>query len=308
MTIEENKFNLKEDAEIKFEKLNAVAKDIEEHGQNGGDQFLRQTVLSAIAKSDNEELYQKLEQALFDENNSEILKTIISGLFLQKENGKVLAKYTDSLLNETLILDESFEKKDCLFLTAEAMVNDIKSNEETVDEYVLNVLIKIYTASCKAESTAYIADMLLQRFINLLPNKSKFIEQKLNELIHDKSFDFNTRLISVDILGRSKTFEFYSKLENIIVNLADYTNTNLEQLYFLDVATKILKSILKNDLELNCSKFISWLDIKDIDEIANRAGVELILSEIEETGHVDVISKRIKIRITEMYSSLNSKN
>jgi hypothetical protein len=308
MTNEEKIFNLEDDAKIKFEKLLEVAKDIETHGQCGGDQFLRQTVLSVVAKSDNELLFQKLEQALFDNDNSEMLKTIIAGLFLQKENGKVLAKYTDNLLNSKLILDESFEKTESLLLVADGMVNSIKANEEVVDEYVLNILFNLYTASCKADSTAYIADMLLQRFINLLPNKSKFIDQRLDELIHDKNYDFNTRLISVDVLGRSKTFEFYLKLENIVINLADYTNTNTEQLYFLDVATKILNTIIKNNLELDCNKFVNWLDIKDIEEIANRAAVEMILNEIEDTSHVDVISKRIKNRITEISSIHNSNN
>ena len=92
--------NIEQDAKIKFEKLLEVANDIETHGQSGGDQFLRQTVLTAVVKSDNELLYKNLEEALFDENYSEMFKTIISGLFLQKGKGEVLAKYTEYLLNE----------------------------------------------------------------------------------------------------------------------------------------------------------------------------------------------------------------
>lgn len=297
-----------QDAEVKFEKLLEVAKDIEEKGQNDGDLFLRQTVLSAVVKSENDLLFEKLENALFDETYSDMFKTIVAGLFLNKGNEQPLSKYVDFVINEDLILDESFEKKEALILAADGLVEYFKRDDKNNDENVLNSLFKLFTASCNAKSSAIIADILLQRFIGLLPNKSKIIDDKLKEIILNKDYEFNTRLISVDILGRSKPFDFFNAIEDLMINLADFTNSNTDQLYFLDVVTKILKSIIKRGLSVDYLKSLKWLDIGDIDEIMSRAKQEAEVWEIKDTAHLDVISKRIKERITEINSLHYSSN
>ena len=71
-----------EDAQVKFQKLCEMANELNEGIVQDGDHTARQFVLTAVLKSDNRFLYEIMEEALFDDNYQDTLKTIISGIFL----------------------------------------------------------------------------------------------------------------------------------------------------------------------------------------------------------------------------------
>lgn len=100
------------------------------------------------------------------------------------------------------------------------------------------------------------ADTLLNRLINILPSSNDYLNNKLEEVVKNKELEINTRLVTIDILGRSKSSELFGFLESIILNLDEYTNNYLEKLYFLDVATKVVANIAATGFTFDYSKIL----------------------------------------------------
>ncbi|OGI24824.1 MAG: hypothetical protein A2287_01985 [Candidatus Melainabacteria bacterium RIFOXYA12_FULL_32_12] len=296
--------NQEEDAILKFNKLCEIAKDIDTNGQSG-DQFPRQAVLSAVVASNNEILYQKLEEALFDESQPEIMKTIIAGLFLTKGKSLPLSRYADYILEESLIIDNQLENKESLLLVADALVEATKSDDQAIRDKCTNSLLKLYKASCNQESTTLIADHLLQRFMNILPCKSEIIDNSLKALIMDPEIDINSRLVSIDILTRSKPVEFFSTLQELVQNIKNYSNSATETAYLIDVITKSFYTIAISDLDVDYSSIIKELNNVQLDQIFENSKIQ---SPNIDPEHFNVIAKRIKRRISHINEVINSKN
>ena len=296
--------NLEEDAAVKFKKLCDIAKDIEINGQSG-DQFPRQAVLSAVVSSDNEILYKKLEEALFDENQTEMMKTIIVGLFLAKDKSLVLSEYADQVLGDSLIIDNKLENKESLLLVADALTEGAKTNDEEVKNKCVNSLFRLYRASCNQDSTALIADQLLQRFMNILSGKSEIIDNTLEKLVTDVNTDINSRLVAIDILTRSRPLEFFDTLQKLISDISKYSNNVAETAYLVDVITKSFYAVAVSELNVNYSSIQSTLNDIKLDEI-----FETTKDQCPNINpkFFDTISKRVKERIFELNEIINSKN
>lgn len=296
--------NLEEDAAVKFNSLCDIAKDIEINGQSG-DQFPRQAVLSAVVSSDNEILYKKLEEALFDETQIEMMKTIVAGLFLTKGKSLALSEYANQVLGESLIIDSKLENKESLLLVADALVEATKTDDDELKTKCANSLFRLYRASCNQESTAIIADQLLQRFMNILPGKSEIIDSTLEKLVTDVNTDINSRLVAIDILTRSRPLEFFPVLQKLISNIKEYSNDITEITYLIDVITKSIYVIVVSDLNVNYSSIQSTLNDIKLDEI-----IETTKDQCPNVNprFFDTISKRVKERILELNEVINSKN
>ncbi|EKE04035.1 MAG: hypothetical protein ACD_20C00118G0025 [uncultured bacterium] len=296
--------NLEEDAAVKFTNLCEIAKDIEINGQSG-DQFPRQAVLSAVVSSDNEILYKRLEEALFDENQTEMMKTIVAGLFLTKGKSLALSEYTNQVLGESQVIGSNLENKESLLLVADALTEATKTDDEEIKNKCVNSLFKLYRASCNQDSTALIADQLLQRFMNILPGKSEIIDNTLESLVTDVNTDINSRLVAIDILTRSRPLEVFDTLQKLISDISKYSNNVAETAYLVDVITKSFYAIAVSELNVNYSSIQSTLNDMNLDEI-----FETTKDQCPNINpkFFDTISKRVKERIFELNEIINSKN
>lgn len=247
--------NLQQDSNIKIEKLIEVSKEIEANGQSA-DASKVNIVLTAILHSENNILFDNLNEMILSNETSEMIKTLIAGIFMQKAKYIEIANYVNGALNKELILDETYETQEALLLASDSLVNAVKSDNEEIKEGCFSALLNLFIASCNSKSTAMFADTLLNRLINILPSSNDYLNNKLEEVVKNKELEINTRLVTIDILGRSKSSELFGFLESIILNLDEYTNNYLEKLYFLDVATKVVANIAATGFTFDYSKIL----------------------------------------------------
>lgn len=295
--------NLVEDADIKFSKLCEIVQDIETNGQ-GGDQFPRQAVFSSIVTSENEVLIQKLEQTLFEANQSELMRTVIVGLFMQKDIILPLCQYSENILNNITVINEAFEGKESLLLLADALIKGTNSEDEDLRDKSCQQLFKLYKASCHSESSAIIADQLLNRFINTLSNKNELIDKNLLQLIKNVEEEINSRVISVEILSKSQPIEFFNVAEDMILKVEEFSKNNIEKIYLLDVLTKYIYNAAASNIVINfkeASKGLCHINLKNILENAKA-------EYGSDNEHFDVIHKRITRRIFQLNELANSQN
>lgn len=264
--------NQDDNIEVKLEKLLEIIKDIEDNGMEG-DHVARQLVLTAISKSDNEDLYKKLEDLLLEDNSSEVTQTVCAGLIMSKGKGEPLIKFVNKYFPDEAIISEQFEDKESLLLVTDGLVESIiKSEDIDFKTKCFNSLVKLYKGSCTPKSTALMADKLLQRFMNVLPAKDSFIDEKLLTLIQDKEAELNSRIIAIDILGRSNPIGFFNDIENFIEQLDTYSNNSYEQVFFLDVITKFINNLIVSGIVVNHYNAIAkikLIDFKILTEQAN---------------------------------------
>ncbi len=284
-----------EDAQVKFQKLCEMANELNEGIVQDGDHTARQFVLTAVLKSDNRFLYEIMEEALFDDNYQDTLKTIISGIFLNKKKHQILSKFVDKTIGSDCLMDESFEKKEGLILASEGIVDALRDDVADDRDYYINVLKKAYIAACKQDNDLRLADNMLQRFINILPKKSSYIDEMLKDIIKDKSLELNPKLVAVEVLSRSLGPEFFEHISDIVYNIDEYTNNNIEKLYMLDVTTKALNAF---------SAEMSTKEMRDI--VAFLSSVEFKLTDGDE--YAQAIINRIRKRIKNINDRFNSVN
>ena len=297
---EESKvLNFQQDADIKFEKLCEIVVDIETKGVDG-DHTARQIVLTSVVKSENNILWDKISNSLLDATSSEMQRTVAAGLLMTKGIIDPLAQHLENELADTEVLGAEFEAKESLHLVLDGLVGAIKNNHPNKESYAES-LFKLYHAACNSKSTAVIADQLLQRFINLLPAKSPLIDRKLLDLVGTADAEINSRLVSIDILGRFRPIEFYPTAEGLISNLSKYCQTNMDKLYFLDVLTKFFNNVAVSGLAVPYSSLMQILGELDVQDIA--AGVVDM-----DTQVVDILSKRIVARIHHIKTTLIPQN
>lgn len=269
-----------EDAQIKFQRLCEIANDIETHGIEGSDPVAHQIVLSAILKSDNEFLNDIIEQALFDENHSELLKTMLTGILSSKKRAKPLIRLIHEIFPDELIFDEEKSKKDCLLLASDGIISAVA--DETHDKIsCINALYKIYTASCLEKNDFPLADKLLQHFINALPAKSDEIDNMLFDIIKDCEMEINPKLVAIEILTRSKGGEIFEYLEDIILNIKNYAKDQKETLYLLDVITKAVNAMMTQGVGVQYENVIDILNNLEFIPISNNPELFAIINRIE---------------------------
>lgn len=283
-----------EDAQIKFQRLCEVASDIEKEGTAGGDQTKRQFVIAAITNSDNEFLYEIMEQALFDENHPEILKTLLAGLLANKKISKPLIKLINESICEKCLINKESSEKESLILASDAVICAIKDEVEHKDE-CLETLEKAYIASCLEANDYPVADRLLQLFINTMPGKSKKIDDLLISTIKNKELEVNPKLVAIEILTRSKGGDVFENLTDILMNIHNYAKNQKEAFFLLDVTTKAISALLKQGVSVS---------LKEILELLN----SLNFIDTTEDEYLMSIVNRIKDRIkdiNEMYGMNN---
>lgn len=283
-----------EDAQIKFQRLCEIANDIETNGVEGSDAIAHQIVLSAILKSDNEFLNDIIEQALFDENHSELLKTMLTGILGNKKRTKPLIKLVHEIFPDDLTFNDENSLKDCLLLASDGIISALA--DETHDKMAcISALYKIYIASCLEKNDFPLADKLLQFFINSLPAKSNEIDNMLFEIVKDCEMEVNPKLVAIEILTRSKGGEIFEYLEEIILNIKSYAKDQRETLYLLDVITKAVSAMMTQGVGVQYENVISILNNLEFIPGSDNPELFAIINRIES---------RIE-NINEMYDRIN---
>lgn len=283
-----------EDAQIKFQRLCEIANDIETKGVENSDPISHQLVLTGILKSDNEFLNDILEQALFDENHSALLKTMLTGILGSKKRAKPLIKLIHETFPDDLSFNEEKAEMDCLLLAADGIVCALKDESH---DYIscTSALYKIYVASCLEKNDFPLADKLLQHFINTLPAKSKEIDKMLLSIIKDSEMEINPKLVAIEILTRSQGGEIFESLEDIILNIESYAKDQRERLYLLDVITKAINAMLTQGVGVSYERVIEILNNLEFIPCSNNPELFAIINRIEQ---------RVE-NINEMYNRVN---
>lgn len=248
-----------EDAQIKFQRLCEMANDIETKGQEESDHVAHQIILSGVLKSDNEFLHDIIEEALFDENHSELLKTILSGILGNKKKTKALVKLVHETFSEDLFFDETKAQRDSLVLVSDAIISAIAEEAHNKID-CLEALYKLYVASCLEKNDFPLADKLLQQFINTLPGKADEIDNMLFSIIKDKEMEINPKLVAIEILTRSKGGNVFENLEDIMLNIDSYAKDQKETLYLLDVITKAINAMMIQGVGVRYDEVVSILN------------------------------------------------
>lgn len=248
-----------EDAQIKFQRLCEMANDIETKGQEGSDHVAHQIILSAVLKSDNEFLHDIIEGALFDENHSELLKTILTGILGNKKKTTAIVKLIHETFPEDLFFDEEKAKKDSLVLASDAVISAIAEEAHNKID-CLEALYKLYIASCLEKNDFPLADKLLQQFINTLPGKADEIDSMLLDVVKDKNMEINPKLVAIEILTRSKGGDVFESLEDIMLNIENYAKDQKETLYLLDVITKAINAMMTQGVGVRYDEIIDVLN------------------------------------------------
>jgi hypothetical protein len=271
-----------------------MANDIDTNGPESSDHTAHQIVISAILKSDNEFLHDIIEQALFDENHSELLKTMIAGILGNKKRISPLLKLIEEVFSDDLLFDEEKAKKDALILASDALICAIAQEFYDKDDCI-KALYKVYVASCLEKNDFPLADKLLQQFINTLPAKSDSIDMMLFDIIKDKNMEINPKLVAIEILTRSKGGDVFEHLEDIMLNIENYAKDQRETLYLLDVITKAINAMLLQGVGINYDNVLMVLNNLRFLPTSNNQELFAILNRIES---------RIK-DINEMHDRVN---
>lgn len=283
-----------EDAQIKFQRLCEMANDIEVHGAQGSDSVAHQIVLSGVLKSENEFLNDILEQALFDENHTELLKTIIAGILGNKKKVAPLIRLVHEIFPDEFIFDEQKSQKDSLLLASDAIVGALCQQYHS-KEACISALYKVYVAACLEKNDFPLADKLLQQFINTLPGKSEEIDKMLLSVVKDKTMEINPKLVAIEILTRSKGGDVFEHLEDIMLNIQEYANDQKETLYLLDVITKAISAMLTQGVGVRYDEVLSVLN-----------NLQFVLNS--DSNNLLAIINRIESRIkdiNEMHNRVN---
>jgi len=295
--------SLIEDADMKFSKLCEIVQDIETKGQDG-DHFPRQAVFSSIIASENEIIIQKLEKTLLDEDQSELMRTVIVGLLMQKNIISPICQYADNILTKITIINEEHEGKESLLLLADALIKGTDCEDEDLRNKSCEQLFKLYKVSCHPESSALIADQLLQRFCNILINKNKLIDQNLLQIIKNTEEELNSRVISIEVLSKSQPVEFFNHAKNMVLSINEYSKNNIETMYLLDVLTKYIYNAAVSGIVGNCNEISKTLSDINLENINTDAKSEYG----RNNEHLDVIHKRISRRISQLNEMAYSQN
>ena len=217
-----------------LEKLDELTQDILKNSTNGGDPNFRQIVFSGLTQTKNPILLDKMRELLFVDEEEDLKKTIILGIFNHKELFTPVIEYGEYAINMPY-LDESYDTKESFLFVLDALIELAYKNKLNEFESAIPLLFQIYKIACSEHSTSILADKLLQRFLNSKIGTVKILQKEFAEIIKDSTSDINSIVIAIDILSRA---QYNGLLELLAKILAE------RQSAFLDSLKNTLDSII----------------------------------------------------------------
>lgn len=284
---------MREQANFQFQKLLEIAKDIEIFGNNDGDLQKRNIVISGLVNTENEYLYNMLDEALVSKEHSDITHTLICGIYLHKNRFASLASYVDSIMKESISLDETYESKQALLLCAEGLIKACTHEDLCLAKKFLPTLKKLFISSCFETSSSLLADKLLQIFLTRMSIENDVFSELLQEIIKDKTSDFNAKLIAIDLISRVDKYSCIGILVDIFKTPSSYAKTGTQILYLLDVTTKAIKYL---------KPYFDQDKLMEIISTLNNLEYSVATQDDYAKGIVERIKNRVKDISDDMYS------
>ena len=286
---------MKEQANLQFEKLMEIARDIDENGTSGGDQQKRNIVIAGLVNTENEYLYRMFDEALGDFSHPDIFHTLICGIYLHKDRFASLAEYVENIMPKTLILNEGYENKQALLLCAEGLIKACCNDDKILSKKFLPTLKKLFIASCLEESSSILADKLLQTFLTRMSVENEIFSELLTNIIKDKKSDFNAKIVAIDLISRVDKFTCVEIITDIFENPSHYVPNEKKLVYLLDVTTKSIKYLKPYFRHEKLVELLSTLN-------------NLEYSVAADDAYSKAIVERIKQRIYDINDDMNANN
>ena len=286
---------MKEQANLQFEKLMEIAKDIDENGTTGGDQQKRNIVIAGLVNTENEYLYRMFDEALADLSHPDIFHTLICGIYLHKDRFASLAEYVENIIPKSLILNEGYENKQALLLCAEGLIKACSNDDEILSKKFLPTLKKLFIASCLEESSSLLADKLLQTFLTRMSVENEIFSEFLADIIKDRKSDFNAKIVAIDLISRVDKISCVEVIADIFENPSHYVPDGKKLIYLLDVTTKCIKYLKPYFRHEKLMELLSTLN-------------NLEYSVATDDDYSKAIVERIKQRISDINDDVNANN
>ena len=110
-----------QEAITSLEKLDELTKDILTNATDGGDPNFRHLVFTGLTQTKNPILLDKMKELLFDDNEHDLKKTIILGIFIHKEMFLPVIEYGEKVITMPFI-DESYDEKESFLFVLDALI------------------------------------------------------------------------------------------------------------------------------------------------------------------------------------------
>lgn len=226
-----------QEAITSLEKLDELTKDILTNATDGGDPNFRHLVFTGLTQTKNPILLDKMKELLFDDNEHDLKKTIILGIFIHKEMFLPVIEYGEKVITMPFI-DESYDEKESFLFVLDALIEIAYKNKLNEFESALSLFNQLFKISCTEKSSSILADKLLQRILNSKIGTVKTIQKELTEVILDDNNELNLRVIAINILSKGLYAKVLDTIEKVI---SDINEDNLiKMLPIIDVSTLAL--------------------------------------------------------------------
>lgn len=278
-----------------------------EKGVNENDQFAQTLFVKKLIDSKQESLDHELKTKLFDRDTSSLMRTMCAGILGEKGKISILLDYIDTMLDENGSLRRDVEDDQPLVLAAGNVLNNISTLPPLEEEEALNKLAKLYVESCDDKNATPLMDQLLNLFINGLPNKGEAAEDLMINIIEEPSNNINSRIVAVDILGRTDTVAFYPLFEDIVENAEDFSSSKTGQLSLVDVATKSILSLVDRYPKFDFEELPEMLQSIDINALSASAKGEDGIEGKQNADQIESTAKRVQQRIEAIQEKLSRK-
>ncbi len=280
-----------QEALTSLEKLDELTQDILKNSTNGGDPNFRQIVFSGLTQTKNPILLDKMRELLFVDEEEDLKKTIILGIFNHKEMFAPVIEYGEYAINMPY-LDESYDTKESFLFVLDALIELAYKNKLNEFESAIPLLFQIYKIACSAQSTSILADKLLQRFLNSKIGTVKILQKEFTELIKDSNSEINSVVIAINILSRAQYSGLLELLDEILDKIKNSSENLATLIPLLDISTLALSYYTDTKNQTKVKKLL-----KKVQEL-----------ELDSTKDMDEIINRIKKRVKTIHNNINSHN
>lgn len=217
-----------------------------------------------VINSDNPELTKLLVNTMNDEKSSEMAKAFAVRCLIEKKEFEPLQEYLTQRLegHDGSKLDATAVNCVDGMVVASLLVDGDKKQQ------YLELIQKAFELACDKDCQEDTVITMMEELRNSLSNKSPEINEMLLKYVFDKKATENQKVVSLDILGRSKSCEFKSLMEDVIANTGKYANSPEEAFSLFDVALLGLKNIrlMNPALPINIKEDLKSMDLRKIIE------------------------------------------
>lgn len=270
-----------QEAKTSLEKLDELTKDILTNSTDGGDPNFRHLVFTGLTQTKNPILLDKMKELLLDDNEHDLKKTIVLGIFIHKEMFLPVIEYGEKVITMPFI-DESYDEKESFLFILDALIELAYKDKLNDFESALPLFNQLFKISCSEKSSSILADKLLQRILNSKIGTVKTIQKELNEIILDANNEINLRVIAINILSKGLHTKVLDAIETVIKDEINSENL-INKLPIIDVSTLALNYFQDKKCIAKIRRIIALVQKLNLNEISdNKELIERINRRIEK--------------------------